>query len=78
VPVKNFLNAAEVPAVTTFRWTAKDFISDMLLFQNPDSVQWAFTAVPGGQDYPFTIDYLASPAGAKEWRPWVLVQRSAG
>jgi len=41
VPVRNNLNAAIVPPITTFRWKAVDYIFNEVSTQPPDSVQWA-------------------------------------
>lgn len=71
VPVRNFFNAAEVPAISTFRWRATDYINDLVLKQEPDSVQWALAHVPDGQSYEQTMAYLRTPAADKEWLPWV-------
>ena len=71
VPVKNQLNPAEVPAITTFRWHAKDFIDDVNLTQDPDSVQWALTRVPDGKSFESIIAYLRTSAADKEWYPFV-------
>jgi hypothetical protein len=65
------LNPAEVPAITTYRWHAKDYVADSSLSQDPDSVQWALTRVPDGKTFETTIDYLRTPAAEKEWYPWV-------
>lgn len=71
-PAKNFLNPAEVPAITTFRWHATDYPDDVSLkAQDPDSVQWALVPVPSGTAYAKTIAYLRTPAAEKEWHPWV-------
>jgi hypothetical protein len=72
VPVKVALNAAMVPPITTFRWHASDPISDLAFKQEPDSVQWALARVPDSDaDFRNTIEYLGTPAAAKEWQPWV-------
>jgi hypothetical protein len=78
VPVKNALNPALVPPVSTFRWKGTDYVDDLLITQEPDSVQWALvnTAspnVPGGgtSKYLETMAYLRTEAAAREWYPWV-------
>jgi hypothetical protein len=71
VPKKNQLNPAEVPPITTFRWVAKDYIDDLTISQDPDSVQWALVPVPNGQTFEQTIAYMRTPAAEKEWRRWV-------
>jgi hypothetical protein len=71
VPVRHFFDAAEVPAISTFRWRATDYINDLVLKQEPDSVQWALTHVPDGQSYEQTMAYLRTSAADKEWLPWV-------
>jgi len=74
VPTKNFLNPAEVPAITTFRWHATDYVDDLQFSQDPDSVQWALVRVPDGTAYAQTIAYLRTPAADSEWHPWVWYQ----
>jgi hypothetical protein len=70
VPVKNFLNPAEVPPITTFRWHAKDYVDDLTISQDPDSVQWALARVPDGKTFEYTIAYLRTHAADKEWQKW--------
>jgi hypothetical protein len=75
VPVKNFLNPSEVPAITTFRWHATDDLEgpsqSLGGVQEPDSVQWALVPVPDGKTFTYTIQYLRTRAAQKEWHPWV-------
>jgi len=71
VPVRNALNAADVPAITTYRWKALDYVSDLSISQDPDSVQWALVPVPAGKTFEYTIAYIRSRAAEKEWQPWV-------
>jgi len=73
VPKKNALNPAEVPPISTFRWTAFDYVDDMLISQDPDSVQWVLkSTVDFGGNFTQTINYLRDyEASAKDWQPWV-------
>jgi hypothetical protein len=71
VPVKNALNAADVPPITTFRWHSVDYINDLVLKQDPDSVQWALPRVPLNSTFEKTLAYMRTPAAAKEWYPFV-------
>jgi hypothetical protein len=70
VPRRSGLNPALVPAITTFRWVAQDYVDNLLTPQDPDSVQWAL--VSAGAGYTQTIDWLrTSPDAAAAWGPWV-------
>jgi len=70
VPKRNGLNPALVPSITTFRWTAQDYVDNLLSPQDPDSVQWAL--VPADIGYSQTIDWLrTSPDAESAWKPWV-------
>jgi hypothetical protein len=40
VPKRVGLNPANVPPISTFRWTATDYIDDLSSRQEPDSVSW--------------------------------------
>ena len=73
VPLKNALNPAEVPPISTFRWLAFDYVDDTLISQAPDSVQWALkSTVDFGGNFVATINYLRDyDASAKDWYPWV-------
>ena len=73
IPIKNALNPAEVPPISTFRWRAFDYVDDTLISQPPDSVQWALkSTVDYGGNYANTLKYLQDyDASAKDWYPWV-------
>ncbi|MCH7549624.1 MAG: hypothetical protein IH969_08855, partial [Candidatus Krumholzibacteriota bacterium] len=59
IPRKNALNPALLPAIATYRWTATDFVSDLLTTQEPESVQWALTDTRLlEEDWQATIDFL--------------------
>jgi len=75
---------AQIPPITTFSWSASDYVSDKLVAQEPDSVQWALVSTKthtnehdaqGRLLSPLdgTLAYLrsGSPASGKEWWPWV-------
>ena len=40
IPRRVGFNPAPVPAITTFRWTAKDYVNDKLTSADPESVSW--------------------------------------
>jgi hypothetical protein len=82
VPLRNEFNAADVPSITTFRWEATDYVDDLLITQEPDSVQWAMvSATPFANDYLRTLNYLRNPSqphptiagrvSADEWVPFI-------
>jgi len=83
VPRKNGLNPALLPPITTFRWTATDFVTDMLTTQDPESTQWALVDTRNfNEDWRATVDYLRkvpevldafgkTPEDSdNEWYPW--------
>ncbi len=69
---------ADVPPIITFSWLASDYVSDRLVAQEPDSVQWALVSTKpfasAQRPLDATIAYLrsGSPASQKEWYPWVF------
>lgn len=84
VPQRNQLNPAAVPPITTFRWTATDYIDDLLTSQAPDSVQYALVDTRGfNENWAKTIDYLRKDPAVltefgrteeqsdAEWGDWV-------
>ena len=59
IPRRNNLNPASVPPISTFRWTAVDFVSDLLSPQAPDSVQYALVSTTEfDEKWEDTINYL--------------------
>ncbi len=57
IPRRNQFNPALLPPITTFSWTATDFVSDMLTTQDPESTQFAFVDTRRfNEDWIATID----------------------
>ncbi len=71
IPIPSGLNSAEVPPVTSFHWTARDFVTSVVEIQEPDSVRWivAPTAKFGG-DWNRTLEYIRDNPDADEWSDW--------
>lgn len=70
IPRQAGLNPALVPPIATFRWTARDFVDDMVTIQDPDSVQVAVVKADAG--YTATINWMRTdPAAEDEWGPWM-------
>ncbi len=66
------ITAADMPPISTFRWTATDWIDGDDTEQEPDSVQWAMISTRAyDNDYVKTINHLRSPESAEDWYPWV-------
>ena len=67
------LNPAAVPQISTYRWKALDWVDDMLLSQDPDSVQYALIPVPlsDGANYEPTIQALQRGEKEQFFQPWV-------
>jgi hypothetical protein len=72
IPVKNQLNPAEVPPITTFRWDAVDFISNRMQRQDPDSVTFLLEPIGNhNDDWMETLSWLRNLAvDAPEWGGW--------
>lgn len=77
VPRQVGLNPALVPPITTFRWTAKDFISNEAEQQDPDSVRWIVVSTRPfglppytGDEWANTLDYIRRTPDAPEWSDW--------
>lgn len=68
VPIKNGLNAANVPPITTFSWEAFDYVDDKLTSQAPDSVQWILLPKLD-EGYEATIDHIRENQDL-EWADW--------
>ena len=69
-------NPAALPQISTFRWKALDWVDDMLLPQDPDSVQYALIPVPpsDGFDYEPTIKALQRGEKERYFQHWVWYQ----
>lgn len=70
VPRRASLNPAMVPAITTFRWKATDYIDDLVTPQPAESVQFALVSAEDG--FQETIDWLRANQESRDaWHPWV-------
>ena len=71
VPSASGLNPALVPPITTFRWTATDYVSTDAQVQDPDSVRLIIvpTSRFNGQWNP-TLEYIRKNPNAPEWSKW--------
>jgi hypothetical protein len=58
-----------VPAIATYRWTARDFVNSDIEIQDPDSVRYILVAVDGS-DYEEGMDYIRENPNAPEWSEW--------
>jgi hypothetical protein len=72
-PLKNKLNPAKVPPISTFRWTAKDYAYDTTTEQEPEEVSWILEPVNDHDgDWFGTIDWIRDlPVESPEWGDWV-------
>jgi len=65
------LTPADMPPISTFMWEAFDPVDTSPdNDQDPDSVQWALVNVADHGGYRETVDYLSTPASARDWFPW--------
>jgi len=69
VPRRKAFNPAQVPAITTFKWVATDYVDTESLKQEPDSVRWILKRV-SGVDYSGAIQYVRKNPNAPEWSDW--------
>ena len=71
VPQSVAFDPAQVAPIVTFRWIARDYVSNEREVQEPDSVRWILvpTSLFGG-NWGSTIDYIRKNPDAPEWSPW--------
>jgi len=76
VPRRVGLNPAQVPPITSYRWIAEDYISDMLSKQEPDSVSYLLESLKlHDDDWAKTIAWIRNlTVDAPEWGDWVWYQ----
>ena len=64
---------ALVPPIVTFRWRAKDFVSNEAQVQEPDSARWMLiSTIPFDRDWLRTLDYIRKNPDAPQWSKWVF------
>ena len=71
IPIPSGLRAAEVPPITTFQWTATDYVGTITQVQDPDSVRHIL--VPTAQfnnQWDATLQYIRENPDAEEWSDW--------
>lgn len=71
IPAPSALNEASVPPITTFRWRAKDYVTELVEEIEPDSVRTILvnTAQHGG-GWDQTLRYIQQNPDAPEWSDW--------
>jgi hypothetical protein len=77
IPARSGLNAAQVPPITTFQWTAKDFISTSLEVTEPVGVRHILVPL-AEHDHSWGegLRYIRDNLDAEEWSPWRDYQAS--
>jgi len=71
IPTRSLLNPAEVPPITTFQWTATDFVDNVAQIQEPDSVRWILVKIARfSNDWDSTLAYIRNNPHAPEWSDW--------
>jgi hypothetical protein len=71
VPTTTGYNPATISPITTFKWTAKDFVATSSEIQDPDSVRWILVSATRFQkSWDLAIDYVRKNPHAPEWSPW--------
>jgi hypothetical protein len=71
VPVYNGLNPALLPPITNFTWEGRDYVDNVRITQEPDSVRWIL--VPRFEDdvdWQQTLRYIRQNPTAPEWSDW--------
>jgi hypothetical protein len=72
IPTYNGFNPALVPPISKFTWDAKDYLDNVRVSMEPDSVRWIL--VPRLQDdldWQATLKYIRQNPNAPEWSEWV-------
>ncbi len=74
IPIASGLNAAEVPPITTFRWTSWDYVDNIAQIQDPDSVRHILAPLANFDTAPdrwaAALDYIRQNQDADEWSDW--------
>jgi hypothetical protein len=72
------LNAAEVPPITTFRWTATDYVDNVAQVQEPDSIRHIIVPLKdfdsASDRWGAALAYIRENPHAKEWSEWKWYQ----
>jgi len=69
IPVRRQYNPANVPAITTYRWVATDYINTTQQKQEPDSVRWILHPVTSNH-FQIAIDWIRKNLDSDEWSDW--------
>lgn len=71
VPRSAGLTPALVPSITTYSWSARDFVNTEQEILEPDSVRYILRSVEGN-DFIGAIDYIRQHPHAPEWSDWLF------
>jgi hypothetical protein len=69
IPVRRQYNPANVPAITTYRWEAFDYINTTQQKQEPDAVRWILHPAAGG-NFQDAIEWVRNNVDSPEWSDW--------
>jgi hypothetical protein len=71
VPVYTGLNPALLPPITKFTWEGRDYVDNVRISQDPDSVRWILVPrFENDVDWQNTLRYIRQNPDAKEWSKW--------
>jgi len=71
VPRKVGAQPSQVPPITTIKWIGKDYVSNDLQVQDPDSVRWILVSTKSfDNSWTNTKEYIRNHPHAPEWTPW--------
>jgi hypothetical protein len=73
IPIAGGLNAAQVPPITTFQWTATDYVGTVAEVQEADSVRHILVSVerdPFNNSWDAALEYIRTNTDAPEWSEW--------
>jgi hypothetical protein len=73
VPQQVLLNPANLPAISTYRWEASDYVSDRRTKQDPDSVSWILEPLKfHDDDWTEAFQWIRDlPVDSRKWGDWV-------
>jgi hypothetical protein len=71
VPTTSAFNPADVPPISTFQWTARDYVDNLRETQEPDSVRHILVPIKKfNGSWGATLEYIRSTPDAPEWSKW--------
>ncbi len=69
VPRRVGVSSSLIPTISTFRWTATDYVNSLFESQDPDSVRWIMHPVEGLK-FDEAKEWVRTHPNSDEWYPW--------